>query len=120
MFGHQRNFIYGYICGKLDKHIINMNIDTSIDVDVYVPAKYFLPKKYIGKYLSPDVEVRLKACNMFKHRYRNLRQRLNQHIANLFNSGIKITSVDIGFDGEVDLPVIRIRATWVNNNKFEI
>lgn len=120
MFGHQRNFIYGYICGKLDKHIINMHIDTSIDIDIHIPAKYFLPKKYTGKYLSPGVDDRLKACNMFKHRYRNLMKRLNQHITNLFNPGIKITSIEIGFDGEVNLPVIQLRITWVNNNKFEI
>lgn len=120
MFGHQRNFIYGYICGKLDKHIMTMKIDTSIDVDVYIPAKYFLPKKYIGKYLSPDIDVRLKACNRFKNRYRNLMQRINQHITNVFNPGIKITSVEIGFDGEVNLLVIQLRITWINNNKFEI
>ena len=93
MFGHKRNFIYGYVCGKLDKHIMSMKFDTSIDVDVYIAAKYFLPKKYIGKYLSPDVDVRLKACNRFKNRYRNLRQRINQHITNVFNPGIKITSL---------------------------
>ena len=42
-------------------------------------------------------------------------KKLNQHMTNVFNPGINVTSVEIGFDGEVNLLVIQLRITWINN-----
>ena len=121
MFGHKRNFIYGYISGILEEKIIQWELqeEESKTLAVYIPAKYYLPKKYL-KYKAPTViageKVRKKAYIRFRKHYSNdIKDILNMFLDNNINKAYRVISADLLYSNKCRVPVYQIEV-----KKFKI
>ena len=116
MFGHKKNFIYGYIFGTLHNRLIRKDLKPG-DVHVFeiaIPAKYYLPERLIEKH--PVVmlchDTKISAYKKFKRSFKsNITELLNNCLNNFINKSFRVTNSFLHYSEEFHMPMYRIEVT---------